>query len=69
MMYRLIADALEEEGITNVQPKDYLHFFCLGKREPMTPVSTMTNISKGFPATFFRCAWLFTAFTAMHVSA
>lgn len=38
MMYRLIAEALEEQGITNVQPKDYLHFFCLGKREPMTPV-------------------------------
>jgi hypothetical protein len=34
----LIADALEEEGITHAQPKDYLHFFCLGKREPMTPV-------------------------------
>lgn len=45
MMYRLIADALEEEGITNVQPKDYLHFFCLGKREPMTPVSTTTNLA------------------------
>jgi hypothetical protein len=39
MMYRLIADALEAEGITTAQPKDYLHFFCLGKREPMTPVS------------------------------
>lgn len=39
MMYRLVADALEAEGITTAQPKDYLHFFCLGKREPMTPVS------------------------------
>lgn len=35
---RLVAEALERKGITNVQPKDYLHFFCLGKREPMTPV-------------------------------
>lgn len=35
---RLVAEALEKKGITNVQPKDYLHFFCLGKREPMTPV-------------------------------
>jgi hypothetical protein len=43
MMYRLIAEALEEEGITNVQPKDYLHFFCLGKREPMTPVRHMAG--------------------------
>jgi hypothetical protein len=34
----LVAEALERKGITNVQPKDYLHFFCLGKREPMTPV-------------------------------
>jgi hypothetical protein len=43
LCYRLIADALEEEGITNAQPKDYLHFFCLGKREPMTPVRKSTG--------------------------
>lgn len=44
---RLVAEALEEAGITGVQPKDYLHFFCLGKREAMTPVSDDTAHTLG----------------------
>jgi len=35
---RLVAEAIEDAGLVNVQPKDYLHFFCLGKREAVTPV-------------------------------
>lgn len=35
MMYRIIADALQKEGLSDkYHPQDYLNFYCLGKREP-----------------------------------
>ncbi|KAF8701050.1 hypothetical protein HU200_033945 [Digitaria exilis] len=33
MMYRIIADELKAKGIKDMQPEDYLNFFCLGNRE------------------------------------
>ncbi|OVA05224.1 C2 calcium-dependent membrane targeting [Macleaya cordata] len=34
MMYRIIAQALDKEGLSNERhPQDYLNFYCLGKRE------------------------------------
>ncbi|MED6219049.1 hypothetical protein PIB30_032302 [Stylosanthes scabra] len=35
MMYKIIADALKDAGVSNIyHPHDYLNFFCLGNREP-----------------------------------
>eukprot|EP00775_Hariotina_reticulata_P006308 gene6308-6543_t len=40
MMYKRIAEAIAEVGLTGqVHPTDYLQFFCLGKREAAEPVS------------------------------
>lgn len=34
MMYKIVAEALEKEGLSEVHhPQDYLNFYCLGKRE------------------------------------
>eukprot|EP00096_Caligus_rogercresseyi_P003408 TRINITY_DN1636_c0_g1_i1.p1 TRINITY_DN1636_c0_g1~~TRINITY_DN1636_c0_g1_i1.p1 ORF type:complete len:786 (+),score=221.15 TRINITY_DN1636_c0_g1_i1:88-2445(+) len=33
MMYRRIAQCIKEEGDENAHPRDYLNFYCLGKRE------------------------------------
>lgn len=33
MMYRIIADELKAMDIKDMQPEDYLNFFCLGNRE------------------------------------
>ncbi|KAM7474594.1 hypothetical protein LguiB_021837 [Lonicera macranthoides] len=39
MMYKIIAEALEKAGLSDkYHPRDYLNFYCLGKREaPLTP--------------------------------
>lgn len=38
MMYKIIANALEEAGLAEVyHPQDYLNFYCLGKREALHP--------------------------------
>lgn len=35
MMYKIIAQALENAGISQFfHPQDYLNFYCLGNREP-----------------------------------
>ncbi|KAL6180627.1 hypothetical protein ACLB2K_047288 [Fragaria x ananassa] len=37
MMYKIVTNALEEAGLTDQNhPQDYLNFYCLGKREPLT---------------------------------
>ncbi|KAJ4749067.1 Phospholipase D [Rhynchospora pubera] len=37
MMYKTIANALEQEGLSETHhPQDYLNFYCLGKRESST---------------------------------
>lgn len=42
-MYGVVADALKKAGLSN-HPKDYLNFYCLGKREPQTfDTSTSTQ--------------------------
>ncbi|EEE60272.1 hypothetical protein OsJ_13309 [Oryza sativa Japonica Group] len=33
MMYKIIADALQMQGLVEAHPQDYLNFYCLGKRE------------------------------------
>lgn len=34
MMYKVIAQALERKGLLEIyHPRDYLSFYCLGKRE------------------------------------
>lgn len=36
-MYKIIAQALEKEGLSHkYHPLDYLNFYCLGKREPLS---------------------------------
>ncbi|KAK6945637.1 Phospholipase D/Transphosphatidylase [Dillenia turbinata] len=41
MMYRIVAQALEEVGLASVNhPQEYLNFFCLGKREAPSPDSS-----------------------------
>jgi hypothetical protein len=32
-MYKMIGKAIEDKGLTGVNPKRYLNFFCLGARE------------------------------------
>ena len=38
-MYKRIAEALRECGVTDRFPTDYLQFYCLGNREPEAAVS------------------------------
>ncbi|KAL6893728.1 hypothetical protein ACP4OV_007826 [Aristida adscensionis] len=33
MMYKIVADALQSQGLLEAHPQDYLNFYCLGKRE------------------------------------
>ncbi|KAF3444456.1 hypothetical protein FNV43_RR14148 [Rhamnella rubrinervis] len=45
MMYRIVAQALENEGLSDqYHPQEYLNFYCLGKRESSSSESsTQTN--------------------------
>lgn len=43
MMYKIVADALRKEGLNERHPQEYLNFYCLGKREVLTDVSTTSN--------------------------
>ncbi|CAL5329748.1 unnamed protein product [Camellia sinensis] len=44
MMYKIIAEALEKEGLSDkYHPQDYLNFYCLGNREASSPESPQTN--------------------------
>lgn len=37
MMYQIIAQALQKAGLSGqYSPQDYLNFYCLGKREPLS---------------------------------
>ncbi|CAM0146607.1 unnamed protein product [Urochloa decumbens] len=33
MMYKIVADTLQNQGLVDAHPQDYLNFYCLGKRE------------------------------------
>ncbi|RLN17351.1 phospholipase D delta-like [Panicum miliaceum] len=33
MMYKIVADALQSQGLLDAHPQDYLNFYCLGRRE------------------------------------
>jgi phospholipase D1/2 len=33
MMYKIVADTLQSQGLLDAHPQDYLNFYCLGKRE------------------------------------
>ncbi|VAI39925.1 unnamed protein product [Triticum turgidum subsp. durum] len=44
MMYKIIADALESQGLVDSHPQDYLNFYCLGRRElAATPEASLCN--------------------------
>ncbi|KAF3454957.1 hypothetical protein FNV43_RR05405 [Rhamnella rubrinervis] len=41
MMYRIVAQALENEGLSDqYHPQEYLNFYCLGKREASSSESS-----------------------------
>ncbi|OEL16526.1 Phospholipase D delta [Dichanthelium oligosanthes] len=46
MMYKIVADALRKEGLHERHPQEYLNFYCLGKREVLSDVSTASNSSE-----------------------
>ncbi|KAL5198262.1 hypothetical protein ABZP36_001774 [Zizania latifolia] len=43
MMYKIVAEALQKEGLQNTHPQDYLNFYCLGKREASSDVCTTSH--------------------------
>ncbi|VAH97135.1 unnamed protein product [Triticum turgidum subsp. durum] len=44
MMYKIIADALESQGLLDSHPQDYLNFYCLGRRElAASPEESLCN--------------------------
>ncbi|KAL3729552.1 hypothetical protein ACJRO7_026647 [Eucalyptus globulus] len=44
MMYKIIAHALEKVGLSHkYHPSDYLNFYCLGKREPLTSTQSSSQ--------------------------
>ncbi|KAG8080868.1 hypothetical protein GUJ93_ZPchr0007g3550 [Zizania palustris] len=43
MMYKIVAEALQKEGLQDTHPQDYLNFYCLGKREATSDVSTTSH--------------------------
>lgn len=43
MMYDVVARELKSMQLTDVQPQDYLNFYCLGKREDWDEESSSTN--------------------------
>uniref|UniRef100_A0A453MFP0 Phospholipase D n=2 Tax=Aegilops tauschii subsp. strangulata TaxID=200361 RepID=A0A453MFP0_AEGTS len=44
MMYKIIADALESQGLVDSHPQEYLNFYCLGRRElAATPEASLCN--------------------------
>ncbi|CAL9128086.1 unnamed protein product [Musa textilis] len=46
MMYKVVGDALKEEGLSESHhPQDYLNFYCLGKCEPVLKENLPTNQS------------------------
>ncbi|CAM0902928.1 unnamed protein product [Alopecurus aequalis] len=49
MMYKIIADALRKEGLVDAHPQDYLNFYCLGRREITSEVSTTNHSNDNSP--------------------
>lgn len=46
MMYKVVGDALKEEGLSESHhPQDYLNFYCLGKCEPVLKEKLPANQS------------------------
>lgn len=44
MMYKIVADTLQSQGLLEAHPQDYLNFYCLGKRELADDVSSPTSL-------------------------
>lgn len=51
MMYSVVAKELKSSQLSDVNPQDYLNFYCLGKREHFNEESSGSN---GAPVTFFK---------------
>ncbi|XP_052163482.1 phospholipase D delta-like isoform X1 [Oryza glaberrima] len=49
MMYKIVAEALQKEGLHDTHPQDYLNFYCLGKREVSNDVSTTSQSNENSP--------------------
>lgn len=48
MMYGMVADAIEEAGLSRTHhPRDFLNFYCLGKREPPSTDGTSESSDRG----------------------
>ncbi|KAL6636546.1 hypothetical protein ACP70R_024118 [Stipagrostis hirtigluma subsp. patula] len=45
MMYKIVADALQSQGLLEAHPQDYLNFYCLGKRELAGEGSSPSSLS------------------------
>lgn len=44
MMYKIVAQALEKAGLSDhYHPRDYLNFYCLGKREALSSRSSSSR--------------------------
>lgn len=43
MMYKIIADALQSQGLLDSHPQDYLNFYCLGRRELTASPENLCN--------------------------
>uniref|UniRef100_A0A0D9YHH2 Phospholipase D n=1 Tax=Oryza glumipatula TaxID=40148 RepID=A0A0D9YHH2_9ORYZ len=52
MMYKIIAEALQKEGLDDTHPQDYLNFYCLGKREVSNDVSTTSQSNENSPQVY-----------------
>jgi len=67
MMYKIVADALQSQGLVDAHPQDYLNFYCLGKRElasddglsPRTLCNDTSALVPMLPSISIHCAELF----------
>lgn len=57
MMYRIVAQALENAGLSDqCHPQEYLNFYCLGKREASSSESSpQTNTENRSLVCYFSC--------------
>lgn len=66
MMYKIVADALESQGLVDTHPQDYLNFYCLGKCElasnddlsPRTLCNDTSALVPILPSISIQCAEL-----------
>lgn len=62
MMYKIVAEALQKEGLDDTHPQDYLNFYCLGKREVSNDVSTTSQSNENSPQVV-----IFSSFSDKHI--